>query len=864
MSSEQNARLRTLWTVWDTMRASVAGGSLESLSKELSESLAVATPGMMAQVLLLDSAESRILLVLNSFCKEWPQAAQAVFPLLSSQLLGTQIPKDSFFGTVIRNEIEINIPLALVRHQRLDRILGGDYEVFKARNFPARGVKLDWELRSARERIGFPGGEYVAREVEDWFDQFLLIPFACARVGELPGLAGLVFLFPKPPRRVMKAGTSKKFSDELRDQVADLLLYMRSVAFTLQAYSVVQASTRGTERITEILRENALARYAQSRLRPHEGNGDLEQGVLIRLIGSVLRLPDDYIRRRLVRRTFESLDSSPELVAILADQGIRLVALLVLDKTSRDYIKAMEYWAATFLIEGVSRGDAIERLSIAALSMADLFHSRLLDHDARMRAMGTVFEAAKVAIERQDGAGYEEGICALEDLYAAGENEIRIDVTHFVAEYLKRRCAKREATEREVSMGLMMLGEDHPEDLVEAISSSLRLLEKSTRRESLADRLVLASTLFASLDKGVYGELRSPLGGIDVAAQKLDLVINEQNDIRYDREHPAAQREFLHVITVASSKGGVGKTTVAVGLAALLARRGIRTCLVELDFFGPSLEFTFRKPTPRPGCHGAGDLLYINDFLWANVFAHEATGAKRIDEIFQDRDHWRERFMAAASATIPWSERGLWRELSKNLWYVAAGSHPDLMELMQPMVMSRPGFSSVNTSLYDLETELRKDGFSVVIFDCPAELKEVTLPATEMACLTGGSTCFVSTLSRSSIQPILETLATGYQAQSRNYVIFNKTRGLEQRYLQDKRSFVEFWVAQQDGWGGVEEKLSHAMMDRLIHVEEIGCIPWNETIERLSQRRRGLADDDYQRLSTFVEKAIRKIVDFSL
>src|SRR6185437_10262446 len=54
-----------------------------------------------------------------------------------------------------------------------------------------------------------------------------------------------------------------------------------------------------------------------------------------------------------------------------------------------------------------------------------------------------------------------------------------------------------------------------------------------------------------------------------------------------------------------SYKGGTGKTTIAANLAALLAKKGYRVFLLDLDVYAPSLLSYFDKNPKR----------WINDFL---------------------------------------------------------------------------------------------------------------------------------------------------------------------------------------------------------------------------------------------------------
>jgi ATP-binding protein involved in chromosome partitioning len=64
------------------------------------------------------------------------------------------------------------------------------------------------------------------------------------------------------------------------------------------------------------------------------------------------------------------------------------------------------------------------------------------------------------------------------------------------------------------------------------------------------------------------------------------------------------ERPIRNAIAVASGKGGVGKTTVAVNLAVVLARSGARVGLLDADIYGPNVPLMMgleRMPPPQDG-----------------------------------------------------------------------------------------------------------------------------------------------------------------------------------------------------------------------------------------------------------------------
>ena len=81
-------------------------------------------------------------------------------------------------------------------------------------------------------------------------------------------------------------------------------------------------------------------------------------------------------------------------------------------------------------------------------------------------------------------------------------------------------------------------------------------------------------------------------GSALAAVQALDGVKDVQ--IKMDAKVPVGQgksdhKKIKNVIAVASGKGGVGKSTVAVNMAVTLAKKGAKVGLLDADIYGPNI-----------------------------------------------------------------------------------------------------------------------------------------------------------------------------------------------------------------------------------------------------------------------------------
>jgi len=104
--------------------------------------------------------------------------------------------------------------------------------------------------------------------------------------------------------------------------------------------------------------------------------------------------------------------------------------------------------------------------------------------------------------------------------------------------------------------------------------------------------LVREARLAAQAVQGVTGVKMQIIGGAQQQAQTTPKTVP-----------PPAARELPHlgkVIAISSGKGGVGKSTVAVNLAAALAAGGRRIGLMDADIYGPNLPRMLGVLEQRP------------------------------------------------------------------------------------------------------------------------------------------------------------------------------------------------------------------------------------------------------------------------
>lgn len=97
-----------------------------------------------------------------------------------------------------------------------------------------------------------------------------------------------------------------------------------------------------------------------------------------------------------------------------------------------------------------------------------------------------------------------------------------------------------------------------------------------------------------------------------IADGKFEIIITEKFASRTLLPEYAGLKDVKNIIAIASGKGGVGKSTIAVNLAVAIAHTGAKVALLDADVYGPSAPKMFGEENFKPAMIDKDGKEYIN------------------------------------------------------------------------------------------------------------------------------------------------------------------------------------------------------------------------------------------------------------
>lgn len=314
--------------------------------------------------------------------------------------------------------------------------------------------------------------------------------------------------------------------------------------------------------------------------------------------------------------------------------------------------------------------------------------------------------------------------------------------------------------------------------------------------------------------------------------KKLEVLTSANIRINKDLNDLIKMKEGnLNIYSFISTKGGVGKTALSYITANYLSKeKDEKTCLIDLDLFGPSMLYFILNENR--------EIKTFTDYIWYYIFEL----AEKSDNVDEYLNKFKEKY----------PELEFKHEAFKNT------NRAYLKDELDPFLINNNGDKlflmpasideTVKTYTYMLMTDswvldlfayrinyliktLKKQGFKNVIFDCPAEFKELTIQATKITVANGGINYFVSTIAVNSIVSSLNMMSTGYFKKANNHLLINKIRKSDASNFISKNAIIDYLSSFKHGME--LGKISDSYKSILLNFKQSETLNWDESLENL-------------------------------